>query len=88
MNFLTDNPKKLYYKFLSASVPSALVVSVYAFVDTIAVGQSEGPLETAAMAVITPLYGLFAFFSILMWNWRRSSDEQGQGGGINCTPFV
>lgn len=65
MNFLTDSPKKLYGKFLSASVFSALVVSVYAFVDTIAVGQSEGPLGTAAMAVITPLYGLFNFFSIL-----------------------
>lgn len=65
MNFLTGNPRKLYFKFLSASVLSALVVSVYAFVDTIAVGQSEGPLGTAAMAVITPLYGLFAFFSIL-----------------------
>lgn len=65
MNLFTDNPKKLYFKFLSASILSALVVSIYAFVDTIAVGQSEGPLGTAAMAVITPLYGLFAFFSIL-----------------------
>lgn len=65
MNFLTDNVKKLYFKFLSSSVLSALVVSIYAFVDTIAVGQSEGPMGTAAMAVITPLYGLFAFFSIL-----------------------
>lgn len=65
MDFLTGDVKKLYFKFLSASVTSALVVSVYAFVDTIAVGQSEGPLGTAAMAVVTPLYGLSAFFAIL-----------------------
>lgn len=65
MNFLTGDVKKLYFKYLSASITSALVVSVYAFVDTIAVGQSAGPMGTAAMAVITPLYGLFAFFSML-----------------------
>lgn len=65
MDFLRDDVKKLYVKFLSTSVLSALVVSVYAFVDTIAIGQSEGPLGTAAMAVIVPLYGLFAFFSTL-----------------------
>lgn len=65
MDFLRDDVKKLYVKFLSTSVLSALVVSVYAFVDTIAIGQSEGPLGTAAMAVIAPLYGLFAFFSTL-----------------------
>lgn len=65
MNLFTDNPQKLYFKFLSASILSALVVSIYTFVDTIVVGQSEGPLGTAAIAVITPLYGLFGFFSIL-----------------------
>lgn len=65
MNFLTDNVKKLYFKFLSSSVMSALVVSVYTFVDTIAVGQSEDPLGTSAMAVVAPLYGLATFFSLL-----------------------
>lgn len=65
MNFLTDKPETLYRKFLSASAFSALVVSIYAFVDTIAVGQSEGPVGTAAIAVITPLYGVFTFFSLL-----------------------
>ncbi len=65
MNFLTDDVKKLYFKFLTASIMSALVVSIYAFVDTIAVGQSEGPMGTAAMAVITPLYGVFGFFSLM-----------------------
>ncbi len=65
MDFLKEDVRKLYIKFLSASVFSALVVSIYAFVDTIAIGQSEGPLGTAAISVITPLYGLYAFFSLL-----------------------
>ena len=65
MNFITDNPKQLYSKFLMASMTSALVMSVYSFVDAIAVGQSEGELGAAAMAVITPLYGIIIFLAIL-----------------------
>ena len=65
MNFLTDNPKQLYSRFLVASMTSALVMSVYSFVDAIAVGQSEGELGAAAMAVITPLYGIIIFLAIL-----------------------
>lgn len=56
----------LYRKFLFASVCSALVMSVYSFVDTIAVGQFEGTLGAAAMAVITPLYGALVFVAILV----------------------
>lgn len=66
MNFLTDDVKKLYGKFLTTSILSALVLSIYSFVDTIAVGQSEGAIGAAAMAVITPLYGAFVFLAILV----------------------
>lgn len=55
----------MYRKFLVASLASAAVMSVYSFVDTIAVGQSEGPVGAAAMAVITPLYGVLVFLGIL-----------------------
>lgn len=65
MDFLTTDTKALYQKFLTASIGSALVMSIYSFVDTIAVGQSEGELGTAAMAVISPLYSFFVFFGIL-----------------------
>lgn len=65
MNFLTDDVKKLYKKYLFASMGSALVMSVYSFVDTIAVGQSEGTAGAAAFAVITPLYGTLIFLAIL-----------------------
>lgn len=65
MNFLTDNIKSLYVKFLLASMASALVMSIYSFVDAIAVGQSEGPIGAAAMAVINPIYEIIVFLGIL-----------------------
>ena len=65
MNLLKDDIKKLYSKYLVASMGSALAMSIYSFVDTIAVGQSEGPSGAAAIAVINPLYGVLIFLSIL-----------------------
>lgn len=65
MDFITENVGRLYRKYLIASMASALVMSIYSFVDTIAVGQSEGPTGAAAMAVITPLYGVLIFLGIL-----------------------
>lgn len=65
MDFLTSDIKKLYRKYLFASLGSALVTSIYSFVDTIAVGQSVGPLGTAAMATINPFYGIMTFMAIL-----------------------
>ncbi len=83
MDFLKDNPKKLFFRFLTASTLSALVVSIYAFVDTIAVGQSEGPLGTAAMAIVTPFYGVFAFFSILVGIGGSVQMSKSKGEGNN-----
>ena len=65
MDYLTSSTKVLYRKYLIASLGSALVITIYSFVDTIAVGQSEGPAGTAAMAVITPIFGILVFFGIL-----------------------
>ena len=65
MDFITGDIKQLYRKFLTASMASAMVMSIYSFVDTIAVGQSEGPAGAASMAVITPLYGVLIFLGIL-----------------------
>ncbi len=44
----------------------ALATSVYSFVDTIAVGQSCGPLGAAAIAVINPLFALACFVGLLV----------------------
>lgn len=65
MDFIKDDIRQLYKRFLGASMASAMVMSIYSFVDTIAVGQSEGPAGAAAMAVITPLYGVLIFLGIL-----------------------
>ena len=65
MELLTAAPKRIYRKYLAASIGSALALSVYSFVDTIAVGRSEGELGAAAMAVISPLYSFLTFFGIL-----------------------
>lgn len=65
MDFITSDIKQLYRKYLFASMASAMVMSIYSFVDTIAVGQSVGPIGAAAMAVITPLYGVLIFLAIL-----------------------
>lgn len=65
MDYLTSSTKTLYRKYLTASLGSALVITIYSFVDTIAVGQSEGPAGTAAMAVISPVFGILVFLGIL-----------------------
>ena len=54
MDFLKDNIRTLFFRLLFPFIVSAVVMSIYSFVDTIAVGQSEGVLGTAAEDV---LYG-------------------------------
>ncbi len=65
MDFITSNIKQLYRKYLVASMTSAMAMSIYSIVDAVAVGQSEGPIGTAAMAVINPLFGVLMFLSVL-----------------------
>lgn len=65
MDFINDDVRTLYRKLLIPSLTGALVMSIYSFVDTIAVGQSEGALGTAASAVIVPIFGLIVFFALL-----------------------
>lgn len=84
MELLTGNIKQLYRKYLTASVGSAMVMSIYSAVDTIAVGQAEGSVGAAAMAVVMPLYGVLIFFavlcgvggSVLMSNARGEGHEE------------
>lgn len=65
MNFLTHDIKKLYTKYLLASIGSATVMSIYSFVDAIAVGQAVGPMGTAAIAVLNPFFSIMVFLGIL-----------------------
>ena len=64
---LTQAPLgKLFRKYLFASLGSAVIMSIYAFVDAIAVGQAEGPDGSAAMAVLNPLFGVFVFLALVV----------------------
>ena len=65
MDFIRDDMYAIYRKYASASIGSALALSVYSMVDTIAVGHSVGSIGTAAMAVVTPVYGMQAFMASL-----------------------
>lgn len=84
MDLIKGDVKQLYKKYLMASVTGALVMSIYTFVDTIAIGQSEGPIGSAAMAVINPFFGVLIFIatlvgiggSVLMTNDRGEGNNE------------
>lgn len=65
MDFLNDDCHSIYRRYLVPTLGSALVVSIYSFVDTIAVGQYAGPVGSAAIAVINPVYVLQFFIAML-----------------------
>lgn len=56
MNILTEQPKKLFTRYLLASFGSAIILSIYSLVDALCVGQFEGEVGGAALAVVMPLW--------------------------------
>lgn len=65
MDLLRDNIRQLYLKFLLPSLFSALVTTIYSFVDTIAIGQGVGADGAAACAIIYPIFGIASLFGFL-----------------------
>lgn len=65
MNVLTTNTRRLFLKYLTSSMFAALATTIYCFVDTIAIGQSEGSIGAAAVAVITPIWGVTSVLALL-----------------------
>ena len=65
MDLIKHDIKAVYRKYLAASLAGSVVLSIYSFIDTIAIGQSEGPIGAASMAVINPLFGIIVFFALL-----------------------
>ena len=84
MDLLKDDVKGLYRGYLFPALSGAVVTSVYSLVDAVAVGQSEGPVGAAAMAVINPFWGFVMFIgmifglggSIMMSNMRGKGEEK------------
>ena len=65
MDLITDPVGPVFRKYLTASLGGAVIMSIYAFVDAIAVGQAEGPEGAAAMAVLSPLFGVLVFLALV-----------------------
>ena len=86
MDLLSTDIRKLYAHYLFPSLGSALVITIYSLVDTIAVGQSAGPNGAAAMAVIGPVWSMMISFGLLlgiggaaMMSMRRGSGKEQEG---------
>lgn len=66
MNFLTDNIKPIYCKYLAAAFGSALITSIYGIVDMAMVGNYQGPEGTASLAVVMPVWNIIYSLGLLM----------------------
>lgn len=66
MNFLTENIKPMYFKYLYAAFGSVLISSIYSIVDMAMVGKYHGPNGMAAMAVIAPIWSIIYSLGLLM----------------------
>ena len=65
MNFLTDQIRPIYFKYLTAAFGSALITSIYGVVDAAMVGQYQGPTGTAALAVVAPVWNIIYSLGLL-----------------------
>ena len=54
MDMLSGDVRRIYFKYLAAAFGSALISSIYGIVDMAMVGQYQGPIVTAALAVVSP----------------------------------
>ncbi len=65
MNLVTDNIKTLYFKYLALAFWVAILPSIYGVVDMIVVGQYYGPIGSAAMTIIAPIWNVVYSFGLL-----------------------
>lgn len=66
MDLLTGNIKSIYFKYLIAASGGSLISSIYGIVDAVMVGQYHGPIGTAAMAVVSPIWNIIYSLGLLM----------------------
>lgn len=66
MDFLNSKIKTLYFRYLASAFGSALITSIYSIVDMAMVGQYHGPVGTAALAVVAPVWNLIYSLGLLM----------------------
>ncbi len=66
MDLLNGNLKKIYFKYLFAAFGSALITTIYSFVDMAMVGQYHGPNGASALAVIAPIWNIIYALGLLI----------------------
>lgn len=83
MDFLKDNIKTIYFKYLAASFSSTLITSIYGIVDMAMVGQYHGPDGSAALAVVAPLWNIIYSLGLLMGIGGSVLFSTARGAGKN-----
>ena len=86
MDLVKTDLNRVFKKYLFSSMGSAVIMSVYLFVDAVIVGQAAGPAGAATMAIMNPAYGILIFLalvcgiggSVLMSaSWGEGDREEG-----------
>lgn len=65
MDFLNGNVKGLYFTLLASSIGSTLVTNIYSTVDCVAIGHYAGPIGSAAISCLNPLWPLMLVLGIV-----------------------
>ncbi|WP_347559695.1 MATE family efflux transporter [Clostridium sp. AM58-1XD] len=65
MDLLNGKVRTIYFKYLTAAFGSALISSIYGIVDMAMVGQYQGPVGTAALAVVAPVWNIIYSLGLL-----------------------
>lgn len=83
MNLLKDDVKKIYFKYLLAAFGSTLISSIYSLVDLAVVGQYHGPIGTAALAVVAPIWNIIYSLGLLFGIGGAIIISQLKGKGVD-----
>lgn len=82
MDLLHGHVKTTYFKYLSAAFGSAMISSIYGIVDMAMVGQYQGPLGTAALAVVAPIWNIIYSLGLLTGIGGSILMSTAKGGGL------
>ncbi len=95
MDLLNDKINRLYFKFLAAAFGSALVTSIYGIVDMAMVGQYHGPIGSAAMGIIAPIWNVIYSFGLLvgiggsvLYGVAKGKDQKGESANKYFTASI
>ena len=65
-NLLTAPVRRTYFKYLAAAFGSSMITCIYGIVDTAVVGHAIGPVGSAALAVVMPIWTIFYSLGLLV----------------------